>query len=172
MTNGRRHLRPAFTLIELILVMVIICVALARAAPSLRGWNRGTQLRNAGDDFLATARWARAQAVADAKVYRLNVDAGAGKYWVTVQQGGQFVNVANSFGQAVTLPPDELRIQLAAVQPASSAPPEFIEFYPSGRSTAARVRITLLMDGSTVDIECPTPAEGFALVNPQQGLAS
>ena len=39
--------QSGFTLLELILVMVIICTALALAAPSLNGWARGSKMRDA-----------------------------------------------------------------------------------------------------------------------------
>jgi prepilin-type N-terminal cleavage/methylation domain-containing protein len=41
MTQRRGQYR-GFTLLELVLVMVIVCVALAMVAPSLAGWNQGS----------------------------------------------------------------------------------------------------------------------------------
>ena len=66
---GRRTRKAsvAFTLLELVLVLVVLSTALAVAAPSMRGWSKGSTLRDAGDQFLAVARWARSQAVAGAK---------------------------------------------------------------------------------------------------------
>ena len=69
----RRPNHPGFTLIELLLVLVVISAALGIAAPSLSHWGRGQRLRDAGDEFLATVRWARAQAIANSRTYRLNV---------------------------------------------------------------------------------------------------
>src|SRR6185503_3394053 len=97
MSRARSH--SGFTLWELILVMVIITLALAMAAPSLGGWGRAAKLRDTGDQFLAVTRWARSQAIADAQIYRLNLDTSAGTYWLTTQQGEQFVELGNSFGQ-------------------------------------------------------------------------
>src|SRR3954464_4283125 len=80
----------AFTLIELILVLLIIGTVLAMASPSLRGWSRGSKIRDAGEQFLSVARYGRAQAVADARMYRLQVDAKSGTYQLLVQDGEQF----------------------------------------------------------------------------------
>src|SRR5215213_9731863 len=100
----RCRAQSGFTLWELILVMVVITLALAMAAPSLGGWGRAAKLRDVGDQFLAVTRFAHSQAIADAQVYRLNIDPAAGTYWVTMQQGERFVELGNSFGEAHTLP--------------------------------------------------------------------
>src|SRR4051812_41387822 len=101
MIHRRAH--SAFTLIELVLVLVIISTAMAIAAPSLGGWNRGSKLRDAGDQFLAVARYARTQALANAQTYRLNIDPAGGRYWLTAQEGQGFVNLGNEFGRMFSL---------------------------------------------------------------------
>src|SRR2546421_9085952 len=101
--RSRPQLR-GFTLLELVLVLIILCIALAAAAPSLTGWGKAAKLRDAGDQFLAVTRWARTQALADAQVYRLNVDSSAGTYWVTVQNGQQFVAPGSEFGRVFSVP--------------------------------------------------------------------
>src|SRR4051812_2843876 len=93
-----------FTLLELVLVMMIIATVLAAAAPRLTGWSRGTKLRDAGDQFLSLTKYARTQAIADCRVYRLNVDAGQGAYWLTIQQGQQFANLGSDFGRIFLVP--------------------------------------------------------------------
>src|SRR5438067_6050559 len=107
----RRHGRDAhatggFTLIELITVMVIICIVLAMAAPSLQGWSRGSKLRDAGDQFLAVARYAQAQSVSEARIYRLQVDAKAGRYWLLAQDGPDLVELGTDFGHPFSIPED------------------------------------------------------------------
>src|SRR5215216_191076 len=97
MRNRTNH--PGFTLIELLLVLVVIATALAVAAPAMSGWGRGSRMRDAGDQLMATVKWARAQAIADGQIFRLNVDAQNARYWVTMQQGMQFVPVDSGFGR-------------------------------------------------------------------------
>jgi general secretion pathway protein H len=155
-----RHHAAGFTLLELVLVLVIMSIALAVAAPSLRGWSKGARLRDAGDQFLAVARWARGQAVAESHVYRLNVEPSTGRYWVTVQNGMEFGPTGSSFGQMFELPAG-LDISMTD---GSSQQLSVVDFYPTGRTQAASVRITS-DDGFAVDIVCPSPAEGFALAS-------
>src|SRR5436309_3292729 len=102
MTRRRRH--SAFTLLELILVMVIACMAMAIVAPSVSNWSRGGRLRDSADEFIATARYARSQAVASGVLYRMTVDASAGAYQLTMQQiSVDFVPLGNSWGRQFTV---------------------------------------------------------------------
>jgi prepilin-type N-terminal cleavage/methylation domain-containing protein len=142
-----------FTLLELILVMVILCTALAITAPSLRGWSHGARLRDSAEQFLAAARYAHTQAIAE-----------NGAYWITIQDGEQFVNVGSDFGRVFTVS-EGVRMQVTA--PDSPGPVEFIEFYPSGRSMPALARFS--DEVASIDVECRSPAEGFRLATGQQG---
>ena len=156
----------SFTLLELVLVLAVISAALAIAAPAMRGWGRGSRLSDAGDQLLALTRWARSQAVAESRVYRLYVDAAAGRYWVAAQDGQEFVPLRSSLGQVFVLPND-LMIELTGLQ-TQAAPMEFIEFHPTGRTQPARVRIAL--DGNNfLEIACESPADEFRLLVPSGG---
>src|ERR1041385_6637144 len=85
MNQSRRT--SGFTLLELVMVMVIFCIVMALAAPSLRGFWAGRQTRDAADQILTLTRWASSQAAADSQVYRLNLDTEARTYVVTSQDG-------------------------------------------------------------------------------------
>ena len=161
MKRARSHF--GFTLWELILVMVIITVALAMAAPSLGGWGRSRKLRDTGDQFLAVTRWARSQAIADAQIYRLNIDTAAGTYWLTTLQGQQFVELGNSFGQVHALP-EGYRIVLNATKvPGEQIAKTTIDFMPNGRLTPAQLQIVSDL-GATLDIAALSATEQFAVV--------
>jgi type II secretion system protein H len=147
-----------FTLLELVLVMVIICTALAMASPSLRGWSRGSALRDAGNQLLAITRWAHTQAVATAQVHRLSIDSGAGKYVVKVQEGEEFVGAGSEFGRDFALPAG-YRID---AKDAGGQAIEHVDFFPTGRTEAARIRITS-SDGSQIELQCQGPTEAFQL---------
>jgi type II secretion system protein H len=160
MTGARRYPR-GFTLLELVLVLLILCIAAAAAAPSLVGWSRASRVRDAGDLFLAVARWARTAALADSTVYRLNVDSRAGTYWVTEQDGMNYVTPGNEFGRVFSVP-QGFTIAMTTVGREAQQPLSAVDFLPTGRTQPARVRIGR-SDTDAVDIECPSPAEGFRL---------
>jgi type II secretion system protein H len=153
--------QSAFTLLELVLVMVIIAIVLAAVAPKLRGWSRGRELRDAADAFVDMTRYARAQSAADGTTYRLTIDSTAGTYQLTKLDGAQFVAVPFDFGQPKKVP-DGYRIELAAQQGAATTS-NTIDFYPSGRAQVAQVRISA-PSGETMQIACVAAAEEFAIV--------
>ena len=160
---NRRRKDRAFTLLELVFVLIILSATLAVTAPSLRGWSKGSKLRDAADEFVAVTRHARAQAVSNGTLYRLQVDALGAHYQLMAQQGQQFVPLGTEWGRVFILPEGHAMTLTSAGGGAMEA----LEFYPSGRTQPARARIAA-RDGHAVEIECPTPAEGFRILTGQE----
>ena len=186
MTRSRAH--SGFTLLELMLVMVLACMAMAIVAPSVSNWSRGGKLRDAADQFVAVARLARTQAVANSTTYRMTVDPSSGTYQLSMQSGTEFVPLGSSWGRAFTLP-DGVHLQvMRQSQPAqqqqsqsaygqsgsmqgsnsaaaATATENTIDFYPTGRTQQVQVRLSSDR-GDVLDIQCPSPAEGFVVLPP------
>ena len=72
--------KNAFTLIELILVMAVLAVVLAFAAPSLSRFFRGRSLDSEAHRFLALTRFAQSRAVAEGMPMVLWIDTQRGQY--------------------------------------------------------------------------------------------
>src|SRR6187401_614809 len=94
-----RHNRPAFTLFELVLVMVIITTALAIISPSLRGFAHGARMRDASTEFVAMCQLARTQAISTARVHRLLIDTNTAQCKILVEDADQFVAPEKNFGK-------------------------------------------------------------------------
>ena len=158
-----RRTHPAFTLIELMLVLAVIGTVLAMAAPSLRGWSRGRTLDGVAAGFLATTRLARAQAVAECRVYRIELTANG--YRLALQEGEQFVQTGTSLGRAFLLPDDwQIRLWVPA-----GGGGQTIRFYPNGRCDLARV-VFVADNGRSTEVRCDTPAEGFRVAAGSEAL--
>lgn len=155
----RRGRYSGFTLIELVLVMMIVCITLAMAAPSLRGWSKGSRLRDEADTFVALTRLARSQAVTTGKPHRLYIETSTNSYQLMIQEGEEFVALDSGFGRVFELPSD-YRIELRTTQESTES---FIPFFPTGRTQPARVLISSEM-GESAEIECASPAESFEVV--------
>lgn len=104
MNRVSRQLRPAFTLIELVLVMAIIAVLAAIAVPALRAFGIGRQTSNGATLIVTLAAYARTQSASEGRQYRLNFDTAAGTVWLTAADGGTYVAPADpDYGQVFPL---------------------------------------------------------------------
>jgi type II secretion system protein H len=94
-----------FTLIELILVLVIIAIITAIVMPSVSAFSAGRSSSNMATQLIALTDYARTEAAAEGRTFRLNFDASKGTYWLTAQRDGVFVPPDNQeYGQIFLLP--------------------------------------------------------------------
>jgi prepilin-type N-terminal cleavage/methylation domain-containing protein len=158
--------RRAFTLLELVLVMLVLTVVLAMVAPSLSGFGAGREADYAGAQVVTLCQWAHEQSITEGKAYRLNFDPARGAYQVTVQVGGVYQQVAGDFGQVFTVP-EGVTMQWDAPQESGLY---YVDFHPSGRVQPVRIRVTArtgqeTLIGSRTATELPhvmTPEEAAA----------
>ena len=131
MKRTPRHPR-GFTLLELVLVLGLLSLIFAMAAPSVRGFGRGQNVEHAADRLLADAARARSDAAIEAMTYRLQLDPLGGGYVVLRGDADEQVGEAVTFG-------DDVRLDALG---GDGAPIDFLEFSPDGRVTP--VVLTLL----------------------------
>ena len=85
--NGNARGRPAFTLIEMILVMAIMVMVLSLVMPSLKGFFRGRNLDNEALRFLALTRYGQSRAVSEGLPVELWINPRAGSYGLEAVSG-------------------------------------------------------------------------------------
>ena len=112
-------------------------------------------------------QYARTKSVAEARTYRLNLDAQSGTYWLTAQTGGAFVALPSEFGRVFTLP-EGTTAQWEA--PDDTDTLGWIPFFPEGRTEEAALRLTGRR-GEALGIVCSSPAEQFRIVSATEGSA-
>ena len=149
-----------FTLLELVVVMVVLAVVMAVAAPAMRNFWRGAEVRDEAEQFVAVARWAHERAASDGTVYRLNIDTSARTYQLTRQDGEEFVEVGSDFGRAFEMP-REGTIEL--LEPRGQ---NWVDFFPDGRTQTALVR--MFMNNQEVLAECASPSELFRVLSGEE----
>ena len=153
-----------FTLLELVMVLVLISTVLAMAAPSLRGFVKGRQIAEAVAQVLSLTHLARSQAASQGCVYRLNIDAEAKAYWLTMQRAGTFVELDSEHGRRFHLP-EEVSVTLEFS--VTNALTTYIQFYPDGRSDQVTIKLT--GRGKKVfEVTCPSAAERFCVISPSE----
>ena len=161
----RQHDRNgAFTLLELILVMVILSTVLAMAAPSLRGFFASRKTHDTAAQILALTQFARSQAISEGIVYRLNFDTRDRTYWLTAQQAGMFEELKTEFGQIFTLPKD-IVMELEDLDEDDME--MFLKFTSQGTVTAGTIRL-IDRAGRALEITSPTVTESFSIIESKQ----
>jgi type II secretion system protein H len=162
MQNRRDTCRSAFTLIELILVLLLIAVIAGIVSPTLRGFSAGQKLRDTADRFVTLTRLARAQALATGQVHRVTIDTANNRCVVAAEVGQQLTEISDGMDGAFEIP-EGVHIQLKDAQ---GMPGDYVQFYPNGRTQTASLRISMTDGESYVDVECVAPVEGFYMINP------
>lgn len=160
MHRTARH--PGFTLIELVLVLVLLTVVLATAAPSLARWGWGRELTNAGDDVMTAVRWARGRAISSGTPHRVEFDTRNGSFRVTHLVGQEWVEAPGEFAEPTELP-ERLRLEVRRHDDAG----EIIDLLPNGRVSPVEVTITADW-GPALVLASPGAAEPLRVVSREQ----
>jgi type II secretion system protein H len=144
----------AFTLFELILVMFIIALTVALAAPSLANFARTRLVADTAAHFTAVASHARNRAVADGKIHRLTIDTTARQFSLSIDTGdGQtFTPSDHPDAKPFTLPKD-LQIETDAPELDGK---RIIDFHPEGRTDTATITFSDNHNNSTT-VTCDSP---------------
>jgi general secretion pathway protein H len=156
--NRSARRSSGYTLLELVLVLVVLAIVSAMAAPSLRGFGAGRKADEAASQFVSLTRWARTQAIADGCPYRIVIDAAAGTWRVQVQEIDTFIDVDGPLGKQFTAP--------EGVQVSTNAPAEqglnVINFDALGRADPADVVFT--GPRGEVGVTCELPIDEYHVV--------
>lgn len=162
MTNYRKHPvgSKAFTLLELILIMIILCTVLAMAAPSLRGFFSSRQLNDMIEHILAMTRYAKVQSVFESRYYRVNFDPHERLYWISSLRESQYERLNNNFGNLYSIP---IEINISFYNVSYDNGIYYVEFNPEGYSKEAAVRFKDNQD-NIKEIVCYSPAENYEIV--------
>ena len=158
-------LRRAFTLLELVVVMLVLSVLFAMAAPSMSGFGAGREAQQTASQIVTLARWAREQAISEGRTYRLNFDTTQQNYFVTSAYGATFQQqqLGVDFGRPFSIPPG---VQLIFEAPQENGLP-YLEFLPTGRCGPAHVQV-ISRDEQVTDLASLSATEPLRVVTPDE----
>ena len=164
----RPHNLPAFTLLELVLVLAILAIIAGLAAPSLRGFATGRKAVNTATQLVTLTHWAHSQAKADGITYLLNLNTTANTFWLTTQDAAVAANsqrIQSDMGQLFHLP-EGVRLESDAATDPTANGVSIIHFFPNGRTDPATI---CLRDASdTIEITAPSATENFRISSPKE----
>ncbi len=128
----------AFTLIEILLVLIITGIVLALAAPNFsKGYSR-FQLSKTVSDLLQCSRWAQAMAIGQERIYALSFADDRRSYGLVravineeTESQDSFEPVKGPLGQMHTVP-DIINLDTSQ---------DRIEFYPDGTIDSATIQL-------------------------------
>lgn len=164
--NAAQPDRAGFTLLELILVLVLVAITLAMVAPTLRGFGERRRTQDAATDMLLMMRWARTQAINEARPYRFNVNVDAGEYYLTARNGGRFEAIRGDFGRRVRLPVD---VTVDWLEPRHGGEADYLEITPTGAMEPGRFRL-VNNDGTAFELRSESAAEAYRIAAVEEGL--
>jgi type II secretory pathway pseudopilin PulG len=155
----------AFTLLELILVMIILCTVLGMVAPSLQGFFSSRQIKDIGEQMVALAQYAKTQSVYRSQYYRMNFDLDKRQYWLSVLEKSEYQRLENDFGSKFIIPSD---IDVKFENFSREGPLFYVEFNPEGYSKQCKI---MLEDDKRnyIDVVCYGPTENFEMVERTYG---
>ena len=85
--TGTHRNAEAFTLIELVLVMALLCIVVTVGAPLLSRFFQGQTVAGEGQRFLAMTRYGQSRAVSEGVPMILRIDPSDGTYDLKPQEG-------------------------------------------------------------------------------------
>jgi prepilin-type N-terminal cleavage/methylation domain-containing protein len=145
---GEPNKNNAFTLVEILLVVTILGIVLALAAPNFSKEYSRFQLNKTADDLLMCSRWAQAMAIGQERIYALSFSEDRRSYGlvratITEETDDQnnFEPVKGALGRMHQLPD---AIRLVMTQPYGSKETgniDRIEFYPDGTIDPATIQL-------------------------------
>ena len=133
---GKTKVNKAFTLVEILLVIVVIGIILGLALPNFSNGYSRLQLNKTADDLLSISRWAQAMAISQERIYALSFSGDRHSYKLirTKLNEGEddqdsFEPVQGSLGRMHKVP-DAIVLSIQE---------DRIEFYPDGNISSASI---------------------------------
>ena len=95
----RKSARQAFTLIELLFVIVIIAITLGVSNPILRDTFDDIKLKTASQDIAGIIRYAQEQAIVKNTIISLNIDPQDKSYWLSQKNKSEEENAEETYSE-------------------------------------------------------------------------
>ena len=109
-----KRLERGFTLVEMLVVLTIVAIVLATAAPSFKTFSEGRKLNSSGEAARSLALFARDAAMADGEPYIIVFDLTQHAFWLAKASALEYGDLAQTFNigafgpEAQEMQPEEM----------------------------------------------------------------
>jgi len=133
----------AFTLIELLIIVVIAGILIGVSAPRFRPAFDSFELKNSLKDIFNLSRYLQGASISQGKIYCLNIDKANAEFWVSVKEDSAFKEISGRLGKRYRVPSGII---------ISTEPEEKngVYFYPDGNVN----KITITFENQHKDKAC------------------
>jgi prepilin-type N-terminal cleavage/methylation domain-containing protein len=144
---GETKKNNAFTLVEILLVIIITGIVLALAAPNFSKGYSSFQLNKTAEDLLSLSRWAQAMSMGQERIYALSFTGDYRSYELLRVKSGDdesdkqdnFEPVQGTLGRMHAIPQT---IHLVMRTQSYDSKGDYIEFYPDGTIDPATIQLS------------------------------
>lgn len=156
----KKHGNKGFTLIELLIVIGIMGIIAAMAAPTFATWRENLQYRQVGSALVALIREAKSTAISSNRQQRIEIDFANNTY--QHQEGDRAANSANWLPSTRNPSLIQLPVGFADIQTRPPALPVLsinqLQFNPNGTMSYANTGVVMLAVSTQVFIRDVRPA--------------
>jgi type II secretion system protein H len=148
-----KNWRAAFTLIELMVVLIVIAIMSAVIVGEMSGGFQDALLRSSGRQLISVFNFASSRAISVNRLYRVRFDRGTGRYFVEKHaRGDQFVPTRDGPGSEGAIDSRiSIRVQESGEMETASAevqtdrperaPDNAVNFYPDGTTDGRQIEL-------------------------------
>ncbi|MDD3374464.1 MAG: prepilin-type N-terminal cleavage/methylation domain-containing protein [Candidatus Omnitrophica bacterium] len=134
------YFKKAFTLIELLMVLVLVALIAGLALPNLLKGRTYIELKQTAKDMARVMQYAQQRSVIDNREYQMQIDSSENRYWLmaevlsddVIMIEKEFEKIPGRMGKVLTIP-EKIEVQ---------AEKETIHFYPNGLVEKVQINLT------------------------------
>lgn len=134
------YFKKAFSLIELLVVVIILSLVVGLAIPNLSKGRMRLELKQTAKDIAYVMQYAQQRSVIDGKIYQLKFNEEGDRYWLMIEDLFSAENLSEKKFKRFTG-------RLSKVSSISNnifveSPSDIIQFYPNGLSDRVEIQIS------------------------------
>ncbi len=134
------HFKKAFSLIELLIVVIILSLVIGLAIPNLSKGRTAVELKQTAKDIAYVMQYAQQRSVIDGKIYQLKFNEEGSRYWLMIEDLSSGENLFEKKFKRFTgrlSKISNISNNISVILPA-----DVVQFYPNGLSDRVEIKVS------------------------------